>query len=1334
MPFTQSGSGPSAAFDTYNDINQAIIAPHGNVNVQNNIAISRDSNGHSELKRGMIRHIQNTGEYTTDTVYLELKNILNPSIFTGDHRPECLENTRNKTLEYIYDWANAKGRPNVLSLIGAAGTGKSTIATTVAGVYQKKGQLGCHIFFIRERSHPGNVLQTIAYLLAEYSQPIAESLSEQLKKSGNLDSSNVKTKFDILLQQPLSAVAAKVAHPVLIVLDALDECGTPELRQSLLDVLRDCLTTLPDNFRVLITSRPDEDIDILIDSPNLRVKILDQHSNESKDNVSTYIKFQFNQMKSSGKLKIPSGCDWDDSINKLVQGADGLFIWASTAIKFVREEKWTRYRCFQNLVSNANSLKLDELYKTVLFHALKWDEGDKETFKSIFSLIFFAKHPLCDKEINEILDVEMDVTSNLLSYFRSLVRYEEGQPIRIHHTSFYDYLISCEGSAWHIDVEVERANIASRCLERMSDSLKYNICNLQSGLLNSNVPNLDNRVAQCIPPSLEYICYNWAHHLRDVSYSQGLCTQLRLFVYNQSLFWFEALSLTNTFDNNVGPALQFAIDWVGNNDTELSSFLRDAYRQASIYSEPISMSALQVYNSLLPLTKEDSLMSIHYAKYASTGYRVEYIGRKRRSDCIKTIQVDREREREWEREWDREWGREREWEWRRDRKRRWRTSSLSFLLFSPDGTRILSDPVRVVCIWEATSGKFIAGLLTGDDKSDALTATYSPDGRYIIVASDDGIIRKWDAFTNCPVWEREIDREQIDLSQVVSAAFSPDAKSIVFGNNQRTIIVFNVDTGEQSGEPLEGHTDSVRCLSFSYDGQYFASGSDDETINIWDVDRRKVKISTLKKHTKAVTAVNFSPSGKNVISGSKDRTILVWDVFTGEVSREIECKGEVNSVTYSPNGLYILAGGWQWIYMWNVDDVKAPPKVFQVDKSILRVAFSPDSNRFVSVDDGRDEIQIWDASWGEEETKPTFEEQEAIWSMALSPSGEFIASGSSYGSIYLWNVRNGGLVKKLKLRRHVNSVSFSTVNEKLIAFGTQDGIGTGTGTGTVEVWDVTNEEPVTIGNHKQPVECVAFSLPDGNHVASGSYDNTICIWNVKSRELAVGPLIGHEDWVWAVAYSPDGTRLASGSYDRTVRIWNSETGQLLSTLDGHSSSVCSVAYSFDGSRIVSGSNDKTIRVWNAESGEIIGEPITGHDSYVKSVCFSPDGKRILSGYSDNIARVWDAVTGKPLFPPFSGHTYWIHSVCFFPDGTRFATGSLDGTIRIWTLDEIANEINWELRDDGWVVGENGELMMWIPTDLRDRVCRHRNISMLNRSFYVKLNFGTEQNISRNIQV
>ena len=300
------------------------------------------------------------------------------------------------------------------------------------------------------------------------------------------------------------------------------------------------------------------------------------------------------------------------------------------------------------------------------------------------------------------------------------------------------------------------------------------------------------------------------------------------------------------------------------------------------------------------------------------------------------------------------------------------------------------------------------------------------------------------------------------------------------------------------------------------------------------------------------------------------------------------------------------------------------------------------------------------------------------------------------GSVCLWNVPTGELVKKLKLRHDVISVAFSPV-----------------------------DEPVVIGNHKGWVRSVVFSPSDGKHIASGSEDKTICIWDVECRELAVGPLTGRKGSVDSVAYSPDGTRLVSGSNDKTVRIWEPETGQLLSTLNGHSHWIRSVAYSLDGSCIVSGSNDNTILVWDAQSGQIVCGPITGHDKSVTLVCFSPDGMRILSGSHDKTARVWDAITGQPLFPPFSGHTDSIHTVCFFPDGRHFATGFIDGTIRIWTLDEIPIDSDWELRNDNWVVGENGKLMMWIPKDLHTHLCRPRNVSILNDSFHLKLHFGTE---------
>ncbi|PAV23013.1 WD40 domain containing protein [Pyrrhoderma noxium] len=205
------------------------------------------------------------------------------------------------------------------------------------------------------------------------------------------------------------------------------------------------------------------------------------------------------------------------------------------------------------------------------------------------------------------------------------------------------------------------------------------------------------------------------------------------------------------------------------------------------------------------------------------------------------------------------------------------------------------------------------------------------------------------------------------------------------------------------------------------------------------------------------------------------------------------------------------------------------PKVFQVGPGLIgRVSFSPDGGRFVSK--SSDDIRIWDASWRMEETKTTPEEREKISSISLSPGGKFIASGSLDGSIYLWNVLTGELGKKLKLRSSVASVAFSPANERHIAFGSNDK--------KVDVWDVTDNKTVTIGNHTDWVTSVVFS-PDGKHVASCSGDDLIRIWNVNRRKLSVSPLAGHEDSVNAVAYSPDGKRLVSGSRDKTVRIWKS---------------------------------------------------------------------------------------------------------------------------------------------------------------------------------------------------
>ena len=339
--------------------------------------------------------------------------------------------------------------------------------------------------------------------------------------------------------------------------------------------------------------------------------------------------------------------------------------------------------------------------------------------------------------------------------------------------------------------------------------------------------------------------------------------------------------------------------------------------------------------------------------------------------------------------------------------------------------------------------------------------------------------------------------------------------------------------------------------------------------------------------------------------------------------------------------------------------------------AVNSVAFSPDG-RYIVSGSYDNSIKLWSVE--KKKLIYTYEgHSDFVTSIAFSPDGKTIVSGSSDKNIKLWSVERKKLIYTFEGHSDsVNSVAFSP-DGKTIVSGSYDN--------SIKLWSVEKKKLIyTYEGHSNRVNSVAFS-PDGKTIVSGSWDNSIKLWSVERKKL-IYTYEGHSSSVYSVAFSPDGKTIVSGSDDKSIKLWSVERKKLIYTYEGHSNRVYSVAFSPDGKIIVSGSYDNNIKLWSVERKKLI-YTYEGHSNRVNSVAFSPDGKTIVSGSSDKNIKLW-SVERKKLIYTYEWYNYWVNSVAFSPDGKTIVSGANDNSIKLWSVEKKELIENIYNISDNWI--------------------------------------------------
>ncbi len=589
--------------------------------------------------------------------------------------------------------------------------------------------------------------------------------------------------------------------------------------------------------------------------------------------------------------------------------------------------------------------------------------------------------------------------------------------------------------------------------------------------------------------------------------------------------------------------------------------------------------------------------------------------------------------------------------------------------FSRDGQRIVTaSRDRTATLWDTVQQTPLQSFAEGHDFL-ASTAVFFADGTRLATGAGDGTVRIWDVAMGTEVLKLE------GTGRTASLAVSSDGRWIATGTTGTNALVWNAQTGEQVAV-LSGHEKTVTALCFAPDGLTVASGDDLGRCRLWNLQSDSnawVGSHWLRGHSRSITAMAFVAQGTKLVTASGDNTCAQWDIASGEEITELVLKhpNRIADLSVSVDGTKALTACDDGkLRLWSLTDAALLTEIAPAEEVVFTSAdLAPDGTlaATVSVTKGtagksrQEAVRIWNLLTGEEVRdgdEPAWMDFSAqsgvLWAARFHPQGDQVLTIGG-NDARLWSIASREPIVRFSPHGAVAAADISP-NGELLATGSWDR--------SAKIWDVASGQAIRKldGLHEGYVNSVEFS-PDGQTILTGSDDRTARLWDVATGEPSETVFRGHQSRVRQASFSQDGTLVLTASSDKTARIWDARTGEALTTLSGHEWGVLCGEFSRDGKRVITGSEDNTALIWNASTGESLLR-LAGHTDSITSVAFSPDGRRAMTASQDNTAKLWDAETGKEILT-LLGHDQELTSVSFSPDGDSVLTSGRDGAIILW---------------------------------------------------------------------